>query len=1067
MKSSRAFVALIAGLCLAVSARAQTKVAGVDAVAAPVTPIIPGTPALSAPSLAPLGASLTGSLSMSAPAALAAPAALSAPAFAPSALTAPAASPAAFAAPAAEPGQPAAAAALSAPAADQGPAAAREQAERAAAPLADPSVDAAGHLRRVFDTSGRANGGAVSAPAADNDAPRRASGLKKAASPAFVERTYASPEGAEARELTKLAASLEENHLPSYKTATVTEEVDSSRPTVVILAPGSRHKVAIAREGGVQSPGDVNLVLDASWLIQQEFPDGRTRLLMKKGVSFDAHGQATIVEYKVPRVVRYFANYFTMGANDRDDGAPFERNLDLPQSSSLHLETIVNDKMLMSIVGAQNGVEVPAMLTFAMPQNPLAAHEGPGHVAVAAMPEGADKDAQIRRKVDAFLDHYQGAEIVVKPSGVRFHSGRGVQFFRKDQRAEIAAHAIALANSELMTQDGAVIVSGRVMSAPLERDGRKMETTLRVLAARTPWDGAVTTDIFARVGPWGKPTTAEAADPRDNATVEPWEQLLKDWKLTPAQAQALDARVRAMGATMLSAIMKMEKGLSRPENGGRQAQTDLIGLDVMIEKRGDELVPVMIEVNDHDSGGQYNLDAYVAPDRVGTHSRELIATMLQRARRDALKGKRIVIVGAGYQGKRFVFERAKELGVKIILIDKPTIWAKDLVSELIATDNTKPAEALAEARKKLLASVRKNGKIDGITTFWEDDVELTADVARELGLPYHTQAAATTARSKFQTQEVLDAAGVPAARRAVVGNLTTAEDQGEHVAMLARFRAAAERVGFPAVLKPVSGAEAIGTERVNNIDEAVEAYERISALVNPRTDPVFATNSDLLLMQYLDGHEYDVDLVMRAGEVMFESITDNKPTREPSFLATGSRLPSTLHADDQRAAIDQAIASARALGLNDGVIHMEGKVTSEGPRLIEANARMGGSYVRDWVLHVWGVDMVEEGFMAATGVGGRAYKPAQPLIHLDGDFINTDKPGKITVLDLPASAQKLPGFIRFRKVMHVGEVVSTEKNGGYTRVAMLEVGGATAEEAQRNLAAIEAQIRFEVEPVAP
>ncbi|MDE2509883.1 MAG: ATP-grasp domain-containing protein, partial [Elusimicrobia bacterium] len=588
--------------------------------------------------------------------------------------------------------------------------------------------------------------------------------------------------------------------------------------------------------------------------------------------------------------------------------------------------------------------------------------------------------------------------------------------------------------------------------------------------ARTPWGGAVTTDIFARVGPWGKPTTAEAADPRDNATVEPWEKLLADWNLSPKQAQDLDRRTRALGATMLKAIMKAEtenaaRG-TRAYGASYQGQTDMIGLDVMIEKRGNKLVPVMIEVNDHDSGGQYNLDSEMATDRVGTHSREWIATMLQRARRDALRGKRIVIVGAGYEGKRFVFEKAKELGVKIILIDKPATWAKDLVSELIPTDNTKPDEALAIARKKLLASARKNGKIDGITTFWEDDVELTADIARELGLPYHTKDAASTARSKFETQEVLDKAGVAAARRAVVGNLSTAEDQGERAAMLERFRAAALRVGFPAVIKPVSGAAAIGTERVNSLDEAVKAFERISALVNPRTDPIFAANSDLLLMQYLDGKEYDVDLVMRDGKVMFESIADNKPTREPSFLATGSRLPSTLSAADQRASMDQAIASAKALGLTDGVIHMEGKVTSEGPRLIEANARMGGSYVRDWVLKVWGVDMVEEGFMAAAGIKGKPFKPAQPLIHLDGDFLNSDKAGVIKALELPEAARKMPGFVRFREVMHVGETIATENTGGYARVAMLEVGGATAAEAKRNLEAIKKMIRFEVVPPA-
>jgi carnosine synthase len=267
-------------------------------------------------------------------------------------------------------------------------------------------------------------------------------------------------------------------------------------------------------------------------------------------------------------------------------------------------------------------------------------------------------------------------------------------------------------------------------------------------------------------------------------------------------------------------------------------------------------------------------------------------------------------------------------------------------------------------------------------------------------------------------------------------------------------------------LKPVSGAAASFTERVDSMDEAVAAYERISPLVNPASDPIFANNSDLLLMQRLDGSEYDVDLVMRDGSVLFESIADNKPTQEPSYLATGSRLPSVLSAADQRAAIDQSVASARALGLTDGVIHMEGKVTSAGPRLIEANPRMGGSYVRDWVLGVWGVDMVEEGLMAAAGVGGKTFKPARPLIHLDGDFLNSDKPGVIRVLELPEAARKMPGFVRFREVMRAGQTITPlmlSQTKGYARAAMLEVGGATAEEARKNLEAIKAKIRFEVE----
>lgn len=880
---------------------------------------------------------------------------------------------------------------------------------------------------------------------------------------------HKSPEGNEAKMLAQLAVSLKENGLPEYKTAMVNGAASEDLPTVAILAPSSRHKIALAREGGRQSPGGVHLVLDASWLIQEAYPDGRTKLLVKKGVVFDAAGQATVVDYEFPRRVRYFADYFTLGSNDRDDGVVFEKNLDVPQSNSLKLETIVNDKLGTRIIMAARGVAVPATLALMMPLHALAGQPaGKGKVQIADMPAVEGREAEVGKLVDEYLGTFTGEELVVKPSGPQFHSGRGVKFFKKSERDAIVAHALALAIDGQMTEDGAVLLDERVNSAPLDRGGRKMETTGRILVSRTPWGGTMTTGMFARVGPWGKPTTAEAADPRDNAVVEPMEKLYAEWQragLIDAQgARELDALMRKTGEDALAALAEKEKKIERKDGEPYQAQSDMIGLDVMIERRNGKLVPVIIEVNDHDSGGQYNLDQ-MHPERSGEHSREWVATMLQRARRDALKGKRIVIVGAGYEGKKPIFERARELGVDIVLIDSPKSWANDprYISELIPTDNTKPAEALTIARKKLLRSARKNGKLDGITTFWEDDVVLTADLAKQLGLPYHSPDASRTARSKFETQATLALKGVPAARQQRLENLSTAKDAQAREAMVSSFRKIAAKVGFPAVLKPVSGAAAIGTEKVSSLEEAVAAYKRISDIINPKTDPIFANNSDLLLMQYLDGHEYDVDLVMVGGQPVFQSLTDNKPTAEPSFLATGSRLPSTLSAKHQKESVDQAIASAQALGLTDGVIHMEGKYTSEGSRLIEGNARMGGSYVHDWIKTVWGVDLAEEGLMAAARIPGKPYMPARPIVHLDGDFINSDKAGVIKVLELPEEARKMPGFIRFRMVKKPGDRITTDEGGGYARVAMIEVGGKDAAEARRNLDAIKARIRFVVE----
>ncbi|OGR46385.1 MAG: hypothetical protein A2X40_03145 [Elusimicrobia bacterium GWC2_65_9] len=1062
------------------------------------------------------------------------------------------------------------------------PISAQKLVEKVAAPLADPKIDAASHLDAVYDSVER-NGAVEEMVAAPADGPsrRRSFGLTKVAAPTAktLRHEYKSPEGAQARELQRLTASLSENFLPPAKTAVVTEAVDSNRPTVVILSPASRHKVAIAREGGKQSPGDVHLALDASWLIQEEGPDGRTRLLLKKGVTFDDQGRATVVEYHVPRVVRYFANYFTLGANDRDDGLPFEKNLDLPQSNSLKLEAFVNDKLRMSLVGAANGVEVPPVQAFAMPRHPLAvaASADAGPIQATAAPTrdvqsvadvrrpvdelveqisslvaqsqspGAAKRAigaeivvepagsrssslhrapfipqqrihiaarlfallsdpkmtdrgevlvtgtiryedgsrevrlvrvpaagvrrrvarvvagsDIRVQVDRFSQRYAGEEIVVKPSGPQFHSGRGVEFFRKEQRVEMTVHALAIASDLMMSEDGAVIVMGRVNSAPLERGGRKMETTLRVLVARTPSGGAKTMDVFARVGSWGKPTTAEAADPRDSAVIESWEKLLKDWSLTPKQAEALDRRVRDMGEAMLQAIMKMEKALRRSPGEPYQAQTDLIGLDVMIEKRGGELVPVMIEVNDHDSGGQYDMDARIAKDRVGRHSREWVATMLQRGRRDALRGKRIVIVGAGYEGKRFIFEKAKDLGVQIVLVDKPDTFAKNLVSEMIASDNSRPEEALAKTRKKLLASARKNGKIDGLTTFWEDDVPLAAGLAEAMGLPYHTRAAAQAVRSKAQTRDVLEKAGMPTPRHRDVINLNTAQDDSARARLLADFIIAADFVGYPAVLKPAFGAAAMGVKRVDDRAQAVAAFKEMARMVSPETDAIFKQGTGLVLEQYLDGPEWDADVVMQGGKAVFASLTDNKPTREPYFLAAGSRLPSLLSEGRQKESMALAVRSAQALGLTDGVIHMEGKYTSEGARLIEANGRMGGEYVRDWVKAVWGVDLVEENLLAAVGIPIKPFMPEEPLAYLDGDFIIPDKSGVIAFFDLPKKARDDPGFGELRVMKKVGDRIAVPPDG-YDRAGMLVARGATGKQAELKLRELKAKLLLDIQ----
>ena len=77
----------------------------------------------------------------------------------------------------------------------------------------------------------------------------------------------------------------------------------------------------------------------------------------------------------------------------------------------------------------------------------------------------------------------------------------------------------------------------------------------------------------------------------------------------------------------------------------------------------------------------------------------------------------------------------------------------------------------------------------------------------------------------------------------------------------------------------------------------------------------------LMLEEYLDGPEVDVDVIFSEGDAVYGAITDNWPTVEPYFNETGSNCPSILPASQQRELMDLAVASVHALGFQMARAH--------------------------------------------------------------------------------------------------------------------------------------------------
>ena len=358
--------------------------------------------------------------------------------------------------------------------------------------------------------------------------------------------------------------------------------------------------------------------------------------------------------------------------------------------------------------------------------------------------------------------------------------------------------------------------------------------------------------------------------------------------------------------------------------------------------------------------------------------------------RAGAKSPVVCIVGAGYAGKMRLYRRMVELGARLVVVDEPEHWSQQLVADGIA-EAWLPVEVVGEPDRDaaaVLSALREGGvHPDGVMTFWEDSVAVASRVAAALSLPGNPPHSVDTCRSKFRTRELSARVGLPTGRSVRVG--TEAE-----------LLAAAEVIGFPAVLKPEFGASAMGVIKVPDAHSMSSALALVRSVVTPEYDTIFRAGEGLLLEEYLDGVEFDVDVIMHDGLCIFSSVSQNWPTAEPSFQETGLHCPPDHDARQVTELVNLVVRTAQAFELANGVLHIEAKCTSRGPRVVEVNPRMGGGRVYEMVKAVWNVDLVAAQLRSCLGLPPDIEPSSQPLLASVGRLVHAPVSGRLVSLPI-------------------------------------------------------------------
>ncbi|MFI6763759.1 ATP-grasp domain-containing protein [Micromonospora sp. NPDC050417] len=270
-------------------------------------------------------------------------------------------------------------------------------------------------------------------------------------------------------------------------------------------------------------------------------------------------------------------------------------------------------------------------------------------------------------------------------------------------------------------------------------------------------------------------------------------------------------------------------------------------------------------------------------------------------------------------------------------------------------------------------------------------------------------------------------------------------------------REAGDSLGWPVIVKPTVGALCMDVARIDG-PEAARAWA-----TGPVGERLRADGMPVVVEEYVAMHrEFHVDAVVREGEMLFATVSiyfDPLLGRIDDF--NGSWIIPRNHPDH-----DEALAlttrAVKALGLRDGVTHVELFRSQDGFRVGEAACRPPGGGIVEAIHHQHGVDLWEGYWSAALG-----NEPVLDVVSTEGLVVNVNlpiRPGRIVELSTEAEIRTAcPGLIDVRMNMNVGDVISSDLNSSST-TGVVFFRARDEAEIGTTLSSLRRAYRMEVEP---
>lgn len=339
----------------------------------------------------------------------------------------------------------------------------------------------------------------------------------------------------------------------------------------------------------------------------------------------------------------------------------------------------------------------------------------------------------------------------------------------------------------------------------------------------------------------------------------------------------------------------------------------------------------------------------------------------------------VLILSPGYPADMPEFTRGlAETGARVFGVgdshpgSMPPLVQKSL-SEYIHVRSLWDEEAVIKALRERL----RGSSLDRIECLWEPGIILAAQLREVFGVPGLTVDEATPFRDKEQMKQVLDRAGIRTPRHVAASSTAAVWE-------------AAEKIGFPVIIKPLAGAGSADTYRVGDRDEL--------RAVLPRLRHVPAVSVE----EFVEGEEFTFDTITVGGKIAYYNIAWYRPrpliARSNEWISPQVIALKNVDQPDLKGGVKMGFDVIKALRFDTGFTHMEWYKKADGEVVFgEIGARPPGAHQVDQMKYVCDFDVFREWANAVTV--GKISKGIKPKYNVANIYKRARGVGRITRIE--------------------------------------------------------------------